>query len=193
MRTLSILVVPLFALLVAVPASAQPRLSVEVDGGAAFATQDLGDADLGTGFGLAADVAYRVMPHLAVYGGWGWHHFATDQPLAGADLDVEETGYTFGLEFVHPLGRTRYGYFVRAGGLYDHLEFEDGDGDVTADTDHGFGWEAGAGFVVPVTPRVSLRPGLRYHALSRDVEIGDVTMDVDLTYLAVDVGVVWTF
>ena len=58
---------------------AQDRWSSETHSGVAFAAQEPGDADLGTG--------------------------------AGADVDVEETGYVFGLQFVHPLGASSLAYF----------------------------------------------------------------------------------
>lgn len=54
-------------LFVSHPAAAQSRLSWEVRSGIAFATQNLGDADLGTGFGFEGTLAYRFMPHLAGY------------------------------------------------------------------------------------------------------------------------------
>ncbi len=82
----------------------QDRLSLEVRSGVAYATQDLGDADLGAGVGFEATVGYRFMPHLSGYAGWGWGHFAADASFAGPNVDVEETGYTFGLHFMHPLG-----------------------------------------------------------------------------------------
>ncbi len=166
------------------------RFSVEIGADAAYATQDLGAADLGAGFGFEAAVAYRFMPHVAAYAGWGWHHFAADGFQVGMDMDAEETGYTFGLHFAHPLGASPLGYFVQAGGLYNHIEFE---GDLTADTGHGLGWQLGAGLVVPVGSKWQLMPGVRYRSLSRDIEIGDVTSNLDLTYVTVHVGFARTF
>jgi hypothetical protein len=166
------------------------RFSVEIGGDAAFATQDLGAADLGAGFGFDVAVAYRFLPHLSAYGGWGWHHFAADGLVGGMDVDAEETGYTFGLLFAHPLGTSPLGYFVRAGGVYDHIEFE---GDLAVDTGHGLGWQVGAGLVVPIGSAWQLMPGVQYRSLSRDLEIGDVTTDLDLTYVTVRVGFARTF
>jgi hypothetical protein len=167
------------------------RFSVELDADAAFATQDLGAADLGAGFGFEATVAYRFLPHLSAYAGWGWHHFTADGFLPGIDVDAEETGYTFGLEFAHPLGRSPLGYFVQAGGLYDHIELESGDD--AMDTGHGLGWQLGAGLVAPLGSKWRLTPGVHYRSLSRDLEIGDVSTDLDLTYLTVRVGLARTF
>jgi hypothetical protein len=167
------------------------RLSVEIGGDAHFATQDLGAANLGTGFGFEATVGYRFMPHLSAYAGWGWHHFTADGFLAGVDMDAEETGYTFGLTFAHPLGASPLGYFVQAGGIYDHIEFEGEDH--AMDTGHGLGWQFGAGVVAPLGAKWQLMPGVRYRSLSRDLEVGDVTADLDLTYVTVRVGLVRTF
>ena len=37
--------------------------------------------------------------------------------------------------------------WVRAGATYDHVELESEGGDITADSGHGLGWEAGSGLV----------------------------------------------
>ncbi len=65
------------------------------------------------------------------------------------DTDFEETGYTFGLQFIHPLGTSeKISYLIRAGGIYNHIEVENSAGDITADSGHGLGWEIGAGVQV---------------------------------------------
>ncbi len=86
---------------------AQENWSAELRPGINFATQDLGNAELKTGFGFEATIGYRFMPHLGAYVGWGWNQFKSDNAsFAGTgDTDFEETGYTFGLQFVHPLGK----------------------------------------------------------------------------------------
>ena len=172
-------------------AGAQGRWSIEASGGAAFATEKLGGADLGTGIGLEMNARYRFMPHLAIYGGWDWHHFPLDEPVGG-DMDVEDTGYAFGLRFEHPLAGRVAGW-LRFGGTANHLELENGDGDIISDSGHGLGWEAGAGLAVPVGSRVMLTPGARYRALSRDMEVGTVTTAADLRYVAVGMGIAYTF
>ena len=156
-------------------------------------SQDLGDADLGIGVGFEGTVAYRFMPHLAAYGGWDWYHFSADQSFAGADVDVEEAGYAFGLQFVHPLGESSLAYFIRAGGILSHIEMENDEGDIVADSKQGLGWEVGAGMVFSLGDRWHLAPGVRYRSLSRDIEIGAASTPVDLTYLAVEVGLSRSF
>lgn len=193
MKRILPLLAAFFLLFAAHPALAQNRWSMELNSGGAYATQDLGDADLGAGLGFELTVAYRFMPHLAAYGGWGWRHFAADQSFAGADMDFEETGYTFGLQFVHPTALSRLSYMVQAGGIYNHIEVENGDGDITGDSGHGLGWQAGAGLVYALTSRWSIVPSVRYRSLSRDIEIESVTTDVDLTYLSFGIGFTRTF
>lgn len=182
--------------IVASPLAAQSHWSVDLRAGPAFPTQDAADADLDTGFGFEGTLAYHFLPHLAGYAGWDWHSFGAADPLAGLDVDVEETGYVAGLRFEHPLaGESGPGpaYWVRAGATYNHIEIEGEDGEMVADSGHGIGWEAGAGISFAVSDGLRLTPGVRYRALSRDLEIDDVTIDVDLEYLAAEVGASWSF
>jgi opacity protein-like surface antigen len=170
-------------------AAAQERLAVELRGGADIPTQEISGEELGTGFGFDATLRYRFMPHLAAYAGWDWIRFSPDASFAGADMDIEETGYVFGLRFEHPItGDSGLAGWIRGGGTYDHLELENADGDIIADSGHGLGWEAAAGLAIPVTPRLSVTPGVRYRALDRDVEIGAATTEVELRYIAVELG-----
>lgn len=193
MKRLLAACIALLVLLAAQSAHAQDRWSVDFNSGGAYATQDLGDADLGAGLGFELTAAYRFMPHLAAYAGWGWRRFAADQSFAGADMDFEETGYTFGLQFVHPTTIARLSYMVQAGGLYNHIEIEDADGDITGDSGHGLGWQAGAGLVYALTNHWSVVPAVRYRSLSRDVEMASVTTDLDLTYVSFGLGFTRTF
>lgn len=101
--------------------NAQNNISWEIRTGADFATQELGNADLNTGFGFDGILSYRFMPHTAVFGGWGWHHFSSEGSFAGANMDFEETG-TFGLEYMHPLGNSSLDLYIRGGGIYNHIE-----------------------------------------------------------------------
>ncbi|MEL6611380.1 MAG: opacity protein, partial [Bacteroidota bacterium] len=126
----------LLAFLTSPAALAQGRFALELGGEADFATQDLGPSTLDVGFGSELSLHYQIIPTLAAYAGWGYHRFNADGFLPGTDVTAEETGYTFGLLFTYPLGRTPYSGFLKAGGVYDHIEFED-DGDLLADTDHG--------------------------------------------------------
>jgi hypothetical protein len=179
-------------LLLVDPAVAQDRFGVELRVGSDFATQDLGDMSLNTGFGSEVVFSYRFIPHLAAYGGYGYGRASTDGPsFAGTDVVVEETGYTFGLQHSRPLRASRYGYFVRGGGLYNHLELESGDR--MADSGHGLGWQIEAGPIATFGQKWTVMPGLRYRSLSRDIEIVETSTEVDRTYLSLGVGLLRTF
>jgi hypothetical protein len=172
---------------------AQNRWGVEFRSGIDFATKDIADADLKTGFGFEGTVAYRFMPHLAAYAGWSWNHFEVDQSFAGSDASFEEAGYTFGFQFLHPFGESEVDYLVRLGGTYNHLEIENNSGDIIIDSGHGLGWQAEAGFVIHLSGKFSLLPSVRYRALSRDIKIDNTNTSIDLNYVSVGVGLSWSF
>jgi hypothetical protein len=172
-------------------AEAQRPVTLDLRGGAAFPTQDLGDAELKTGAGFELNVLVRVLPHLGVYGGWNWYSFVMDRPFRGTKYDVEDTGYNFGLQFRHPM-LSRVDGFVQAGGIYKHLEFENAAGDIIADTGHELGWEVGGGLAIAVTPSLAITPGVRYRTFAADVAIGPVTTPVDMSYVAAEIGLAWT-
>ncbi|MBK7501023.1 MAG: outer membrane beta-barrel protein [Ignavibacteriales bacterium] len=172
---------------------AQNKWSLEFRPGVDYATTDISNADLGIGFGLEGTIAYRFMPHLAAYAGWSYNNFAVDQSFAGPDASFEETGYTFGFQFIHPIGESTLSYLVRVGGTYNHIEIENNDGDIIIDSGHGLGWQAEAGLVIPLSERFSLLPSVRYRSLNRDIKIENVSTSVDLNYLSVGVGLSWSF
>ena len=170
-------------------AQTQDRWRIELRGGAAFPTEDLGNASLNTGFGFEGTAAYRIQPHLWLYAGWDWHRFTAEASFAGAENDFEETGYAFGLLFEHPIGRSEaVSLQVRGGGTFNHIEIENTAGDPLADSDHGLGWEAGLGAAFRLREGWQVAPGVRYRSLSRDLTLGSVTTQGDLRYLAVEVG-----
>lgn len=174
------------------PAMSQQRWSIELRPGVNFATEDLGPVELNTGFGVEATLAYKVMPHMAVYAGWGWNKFNGDG-LVEKDLDFEETGYTFGLRFVHPVINHDIYYVLAAGGIYNHLEIEDTNGDLLDETGHNLGWEVQAGLAFNLGVGFELRPMVSYRSLSTTANIGTVEQDLDLKYLAIGAGIVKTF
>ena len=195
MKTLKKSMLIAVGLLTLQTSAAQDRWSVELRPGINFATKDLGNADLKTGVGFEAAVGYRFMEHLGAYAGWGWNKFTTDNPsfLGMGDTDVEETGYTFGLQFIHPINDSPVSYLVRVGGIYNHIEIENNAGNITADSGHGLGWEVGAGVNVALGSNWNLRPQLGYRALSRDLRIGTLNTDVDLNYVSFGVGIAKIF
>jgi len=171
----------------------EKRFGFEVSGGASFATSDLGDANLQLGFGGEGIFHYRFMPHLGVYAGWGYNAFSAENSFAGNEIDFEETGYVFGLQFKHPIGISPVSYYVRAGALYNHIELENTDGKIISDTGHGFGWQAAGGVDIPLGRNWSLTPGVKFNSLSGDVNMEGTKTQLDLNYIQVRVGILKKF
>ena len=171
----------------------EKRFGFEVSGGASFATSDLGGANLQLGFGGEGIFHYRFMPHLGVYAGWGYNAFSAENSFAGNEIDFEETGYVFGLQFKHPIGISPVSYYVRAGALYNHIELENTDGKIIGDTGHGFGWQAAGGVDIPLGRNWSLTPGVKFNSLSGDVNMEGTTTQLDLNYIQVRVGILKKF
>jgi hypothetical protein len=168
---------------------AQNRWQLEIRGGPAFTIEDLGTTSLGTGLGFEGTVAYRFQPHLSVYAGWGWNHFSAESTSPNPDSDFEETGYAFGFRFEHPISQSQsIALLLRAGGTYNHIEMENGAGDIVTDTGHGLGWEGGAGLALRLSNQWQVTPGVRFRSLTRDLAIEGPAASADLRYLAVDVG-----
>src|ERR1044071_4885807 len=85
-------------------AQAQNNLNITFRPGANSPTKNLGETKLSNGTcGFETTIAYRFMPRLQAYAGWGWNFFNEKEPPADFKLQFVETGYTFGLQFIHPL------------------------------------------------------------------------------------------
>lgn len=193
MKPLKILFPVFISLLIAVQANAQDRWSAELRGGVANATQKLGEAELEPGIGFDAIIAYAFMPHLAVYTGWGWNQFKSESSANHPAMTFEETGYTLGLQFIHPVGKSELNYMIRGGGMYKHIELENSDGDIESDSSHVPGWELEAGLEIPLSDSWQLRPTARYRSLSTEMEVNGVETEMDLTYTSVGIGIANTF
>ena len=186
---IAIAILSLAGLMQATPADAQ-RWSVELRGSGQVSTQDATRDTRENGFGLEATVQYRVLEHVAAYAGWAYSHFAALESIAGPDMDLEQTGYVAGLRFEHPIrDGAPVRYWVRTGATYDHLELENADGDIVDDSGHGLGWEIGAGLAVPIRDQWTVTPGIRYRALSRDLDPGAATAAVDLRSVGFELGI----
>lgn len=173
----------------------EPRFGVELNGGAAFALKKLDDAKLKTGFGFEGTFHYRFYKHLGAYAGWGWNHFVSKNSFAGKDCGFEETGYVFGLQFKHPIAHSPMSYYVRAGGLWNHIEIENADGDIIEDTKHGWGYQLAGGVYIPIGKSWNINAGLKFNSLNReDIEFSDgIKRTLDLKYLSLRVGIIKTF
>jgi hypothetical protein len=169
------------------------RFGFEISGGASFATARLNGADLNTGLGFEGIFHYRFLPYTGIYAGWGWNRFGADNSFAGEDVCFEETGYVIGLQFKHPIGNSPLSYYLRAGGLYNHIETENAQGDIIYDTGHGWGWQLAGGVDVPLGSGWSLTPGLKFNSLRRELDIEGLSNQLDYRYLSVRVGILKRF
>ena len=193
---ISLLSILIAALLVFAPGNAIAqcnKLSFEIRPGVNFSTKDLGNTSLKTGVGAEGTFAYRFMPHLGVYAGWSWNRFSASQSTEATKMDFEETGYMYGLQFIHPIADSRVSYMIKGGGTYNHIETENSEGTVINDTGHGTGWQVGIGASIPLGNRFNLVPEVRYRSLSRNFKSNNVTIPVDLNYISAGIGCSFTF
>lgn len=176
---------------------AQDRFSIEFRPGVNFPTKELSGTDLKTGFGFEAIVAYEFMTHFGVYAGWGWNRFESQHSFAGPDMTFEETGYTYGLQFMHALGESDMSLLARAGMLSNHIEIEDSNGDIIGDSGHGFkegiGWQFEGRLSWPLGEKWALVPSMRYRSLPREIKIGATGTEVVLNYFSLGLGISRSF
>jgi long-subunit fatty acid transport protein len=181
------------ALIFAFNVKAQEKWSVEFRPGLNFPTNDVGHTDTKIGYGFELTGAYKIMPHLAAYAGWGLNEFKGEDNFLTEDVTLKETGYTFGFQIIHPIGTSLFSYLARAGAVYNHIEIENNSGSFAADTGHGFGWQVAAGVDYEFAPNLALRPMLRYHSLSRDITVENVSTELNLNYISFGIGLAWDF
>jgi len=194
MKTKKLVTIAIFTMItmISMAQENEKRFGVELNGGVSFATRELGGLNLNTGVGFEGVFHYRFMPHLGAYAGWGWNKFSTDDTFEGSDVDVEETGYVLGLQFKHPIASSPLSYYVRLGGLYNHLEFEEGD-DIIEDTGHGLGFQLAGGVEIELGSNWSINPGFKFNALSRDLDENGIKTEMNLNYINVRVGIIKRF
>jgi len=182
-----------FLFFVALSTHAQNRWSLTLRPAVDLATRNLGTTELNTGFGIEGTFSYRFMPHLSAFTGWGWNKFSADQSSLGNKLDFEETGYTLGLLFIHPISNSGIQFLLGGGGIYKHLEVENNTGEIIADSGHGLGWQVEGGLSVGLGNKFSLMPSIRYQALSRELKLNTSNIPVDLNYISLGLGLSWRF
>lgn len=174
---------------------AQNRFNFELRPAANYAISDLGDAQIGPGFGFEGMVNYTFEFNVGLYAGWGWNQFTADNSFAGKDVGFEETGYSFGLRYYYPITGERFRVMVGAGGLWNHIEIENSDGEIIADSEHGFGYQVEVGFPISLgnKDRWQITPGLRYRSLDRQVKLNSIITDTNLNYLSLGLGLAFKF
>ena len=187
------------ALLAAIPAlatsvSAQQPWSVELRGGGAFPTVDMvGDLGTGNGIVIEGNLAYDFLPFLGAFVGWDWVGFSPENSFAGTDIDFEGTGYLAGLRYQRGVTEA-IEVWLRAAVRYDHLELEDEAGDIVAGTDRDVGLDVGLGLAVDINDAWALTPGVRYRAVTHDVQTSPSRTDeAEFRHVILDVGVAYRF
>lgn len=206
------------ALLAAVPARAQQALPValEVRGRAAFPTGDFGEEDEGagvsTGWGGSVGAIFQATPVLGIYAGYSFTRFGTDLGELEAQLEllgiddasvhIDDSGLDAGVRARVPaMGGSA---FVRGGLVYHRVEvkisdelqefFEEFEGEPidedALESDWSPGYQLGAGFLLPLGPRLSASFAATYTAFEPRFD-DDTTTEVssdDVTYASVEVG-----
>ncbi len=195
MKTKVILVLMLLAA-ITLQVSAQEnenRFGVEFSLGASMATNKLAGATLNPGFGGEAIFHYRFMPDLGIYGGWGWNRFGAEESFAGDNACFEETGYVLGLQYKRPIANTKTSWYLRAGGLYNHIETENAEGENIHNTGHGPGWQLAGGFDFALGKNWSLTPGIKFNSLTREADYENITRNFRYNYASVRFGILKRF
>lgn len=148
------------------------KFGVELNAGVSIPTSKLADAKLNTRLGGEILLHYNFMPHLGLYGGWGWNQLTADKSFAGNKIDFEETGYIIGLEWKHPFTCTSpLSYYLRGSALYNHIEVENNpQGHIIGDTGHGWGYQFAGGLDIPVGKNFHLTPGVKFNSLKRNLD-----------------------
>lgn len=169
-----------------------PRLGLELNVGRSFATKKLDNTRLKSGYGFEAVLHYSFLPHIGIYGGWSWNSFAAD-PLSDKDVCYEETGYVLGINYRITTNNPRLSYFLRTGGLYNHIETEHPDGRIIADTKHGLGFQVAGGIDIILGGNWILAPGIKFNSLSRNVKSDEGSRDFDYQYVSGRIGIMKKF
>jgi opacity protein-like surface antigen len=195
MMKTKVLVLVIFALTVLSAAGQknENRFSVELNAGGAMSVSKIDGSSLNPGGGFEGLFHYRFMPHLGVYAGWGWNKLSSDNIFNQNDICLEETGYVFGLQFMHPVEYLPFSYYIRAAGLYNHIEIENADGDIIEDTGHGFGFQLAGGLNFNLGNNWSLNPGVKFNTLSRKADVEEESVKMDYQYIALRIGIVKAF
>lgn len=169
------------------------RFAFELNGGAALSTSKMEGFATQTGVGFEALFHYRFLPQLGAYAGWGWNTLPAKHSFAGDDVCFEETGYILGLNFSHPIHGLGLSYYVRAAGLYNHIETENADGNIINDTGHGLGFQLAGGVEIPLNSKWSLTPGIKFNSLDRKTDYKGSPLKLHYQYLSIRIGIVRKF
>jgi hypothetical protein len=152
----------------ALPARAQ--LTLEVRGGAAigaYEATEAGRQDVpGPSFG--ATVGYAFTPRLEAFAGYSRDAFGCEEGFcAGVDPTFTRSGAEAGLRVQLPAR-----LWVRAGLAAHKLSVSSGAPGGDRDSGPAAGVRLGAGFGIPLGPRLSVTPGIEYSRFTTDLDEG---------------------
>ena len=198
MKCKSLIVIAALVLLVN-SANAQERrrkVGFELTAGPSVALNNLGDFKMKVGKGVEGVFTYMPMTHFGLFAGWGWNNFR------GNYYDFEDTGYMFGVQFKDDINKSAFSYYLRAGGLYNHIEIEDATPSIVdgfySDSGHGLGIHLSGGVEYSLGKGWCINSNLKFQHLKRDVVLPSLLRDnaataVNLNYLVLRLGVVKYF
>lgn len=187
-----------FALVLAVPIATEAQVSalqLEVNGGAAFPVQELSgpegfedEASTDTTFGVHFALTSGRITYLV---GFSEHRFGCPAIGCGGKTNFVSTAWDLAVRL--NLRREGVVPWLRLGTVAALVQADftaSGEPSLPAESDRGWGFEAGAGVLIPVATRLALNPGVRYGRVDVDFPTrGELAM----RYLVVDLGLVLGF
>ena len=193
-RVLAVIVTILFGiLLIPVRGDAQiSPLSLEARGGAWIPTSDLagatgfeGEASPDVSFGVHFVLRSALISYVV---GFSEHRFGCDPLECGGAVDFVSTAWDLGLRV--NLGRAGIVPWLSLGASAALYEAHVADGVAPESSDRGWGYEAGAGVLLPVGGRFALNPAVRYGRNDADFPSRG---GLETRYIIADVGFVLGF
>lgn len=172
---------------------AQDKWSLTIKPAVNVPAKEIQGTELATGYGIDGSLSYGITDFLALNAGWGWNKFSADNSFAGNDMDFEATGYTLGIQFNYPTTPSKITYSVGVGGIYNHIEIENSNGDIVADSGHDLGAQVEAGISIKAGNHFALVPFARYRALSNEFNMDQTTQAFKLQYFSAGLGLSWIF
>ncbi len=167
---------------------AQKKWSLEMRPGISFATQNLGDTSIKTGFSFEETVVYRISKHISGYTSCSWNRFASNEYFTETKIDFEETDFCFGIQFKYSVEHTKINYIFKMGTTCSLVEVEHSNGKIIElYQQHAIGRQIGSGITIPLGKRWVLIPEVRYHSLLHKINVRE-SAPVYLNYFSSSVG-----
>lgn len=194
-RTAALLVLVLGALLIVTRGEAQiSPLQLEVGGGAWIPNADLvgapgfgGEASAGASFGVHFILKRGFISYVV---GFSEHRFGCTQVQCGEEVDFVSTAWDLGVRVNFRQEGIMPWVSLGASAAVVDAHVDSGSVVLTEASDRGWGYEVGAGVLVPLRGPFFINPGVRYGRSDVDFT-GRGTLET--RYIVVDVGLVLAF